>query len=77
MYRRKVVAGTDFKVMDLNGDLTVDSRDRDVWVHDLATTYFGDANLDGEFNSGDMVDVFTVGQYEDAIQCLRHNPGAP
>ena len=28
-------------------------------------TYFGDANLDGEFNTRDMVVVFVAGQYED------------
>ena len=27
-------------------------------------TYYGDANLDGEFNSSDMVDVFIAGKYE-------------
>jgi hypothetical protein len=30
-------------------------------------TYFGDSNLDGNFNSNDLVTVFTAGQYEDAI----------
>jgi hypothetical protein len=27
----------------------------------------GDANIDGVFNSGDLVHVFQVGEYEDAI----------
>ena len=27
-------------------------------------TWYGDANLDGEFDSGDMVQVFTAGRYE-------------
>lgn len=30
-------------------------------------TYFGDSNLDGEFNSGDFVSVFLAGQFEDGI----------
>ncbi|MCA9172596.1 MAG: hypothetical protein KDB23_33255, partial [Planctomycetales bacterium] len=30
-------------------------------------TYFGDANLDGEFNSADLINVFQAGQYEDAF----------
>ena len=51
---------------DLNGDSAVDSLDRDVWVQQLAGTYFGDSNLDGEFNSSDFVQVFTRGTYEDA-----------
>ncbi len=29
--------------------------------NDLKRTYFGDANLDGEFNSGDFVEVFVGG----------------
>ncbi len=38
-----------------------------MWVDDLRKTYFGDANLDGEFNSTDFVDVLGRGQYEDNI----------
>lgn len=36
-------------------------------MEDLKNTYFGDATLDGEFNSGDFVAAFTAGQYEDAL----------
>ena len=35
-----------------------------MWVDDLKNTWIGDANLDGEFNSGDMVQVFVGGKYE-------------
>ena len=45
----------------------MDHLDRVTWVHGLKRTFFGDANLDGEFNSGDLVDVFTAGEYEDGI----------
>ena len=38
-----------------------------MWVEDLKNTYFGDANLDGEFNSGDFVQVFQRGHYEDTV----------
>ena len=31
---------------------------------ELKGTWIGDANLDGEFNSGDFVDVFGSGKYE-------------
>jgi hypothetical protein len=37
------------------------------WVNNLRRTYFGDSNLDGEFNSTDLVRLFTVGEYEDGI----------
>ncbi|MDG2381162.1 MAG: hypothetical protein P8N76_05770 [Pirellulaceae bacterium] len=50
---------------DLNQDGAVNGDDRTVWVKDLKNTYVGDANLDGVFGSGDLVEVFTTGQYED------------
>ena len=30
-------------------------------------TWFGDVNLDGEFSSTDLVQVFQTGEYEDGI----------
>jgi len=62
----EVVAGTNKAAFDLNGDALVNVTDRDVWVRDLKNTYYGDADLNGEFNSGDFVAVFTAGEYEDA-----------
>ena len=55
---------------DLNRDGSVDVEDRRTWVQDeaFAHTYFGDANLDGEFNTNDLVSIFQAGQYEDAIE---------
>ncbi|MEZ6121097.1 MAG: PEP-CTERM sorting domain-containing protein [Pirellulaceae bacterium] len=52
---------------DQNGDGQVNLHDRTHWVHSLANTYFGDANLDGEFNSSDMTLVFSAAEYEDNI----------
>ena len=48
----------------MNGDGAVDLEDHRTWVKDLRQTYFGDANLDGEFNSDDFVMVFAAGKYE-------------
>ena len=42
----------------------VNDDDRLFLVDDLKNTFLGDSNLDGEFNSGDLVEVFTVGKYE-------------
>jgi uncharacterized protein YjbI with pentapeptide repeats len=53
-------------IFDLNRDSDLDQKDRRVWVEDLKQTYFGDANLDGEFNSSDMVFVFRAGKFEDS-----------
>jgi hypothetical protein len=59
-----VRAGNNPAQYDVNGDNMVNDTDRSVWVNDLKKTYFGDANLDLEFNSSDFVAVFTVGKYE-------------
>jgi hypothetical protein len=45
----------------------ITDEDRRVWVQDLKRTYFGDANLDGEFNTGDLVQVFQGGEFEDGF----------
>jgi hypothetical protein len=63
----RVRAGTHRRGFDLNADRLVDQADRQIWVHDLKGTYFGDANLDGEFNSSDLVLVFGAGEYEDDV----------
>ena len=49
---------------DLNGDFVIDESDRTFWVEEIVSTWFGDSNLDGEFNSGDLVDVFKAAKYE-------------
>ncbi len=48
-----------------DGTLT-DPNARADYVHNVLGTWIGDANLDGEFNSTDLVVVFTTGEYEDA-----------
>ena len=52
---------------DLNGDDRVDKVDYRYLVEDIVQTTFGDANLDGVFNSSDLVQVFVAGQYEDGL----------
>ena len=52
---------------DLNTDGLIDNLDRDVWVHDLKNTFYGDANFDGQFDSADLVSLFKNGQYEDGV----------
>ncbi len=58
---------TDQGLYDLNSDHLVDWQDYRFWVKSYARTYAGDANLDGEFNSGDLVNVLAAGRYEDNI----------
>ncbi len=52
---------------DLNGDERVDQSDRTVWVEQIANTFFGDSNLDGEFDTADFVLVLQGGVYEDGV----------
>jgi hypothetical protein len=55
-------------VYDENGDGMVDGADRQIWVKTHARagvgTWVGDSDLNGEFNSGDLVAVFAAGKYE-------------
>ncbi|MBN00276.1 MAG: hypothetical protein CMJ77_14235 [Planctomycetaceae bacterium] len=62
-----VLANTTDSKFDVNTDGAVNSSDRTFWIEELKTTYFGDANLDGEFNSSDFISVLIVGEYEDGI----------
>ncbi|MEZ6119465.1 MAG: PEP-CTERM sorting domain-containing protein [Pirellulaceae bacterium] len=62
-----VLANSNNLSFDVNGDGLVTDADRQEWVEGLSNTYFGDSNLDGQFNTGDFVLVFTAGEYEDGI----------
>jgi hypothetical protein len=52
---------------DVDGNGTVNAEDRTHQINVIGNTYIGDANFDGEFNSGDFVIVFQAGQYEDGV----------
>ena len=54
----------NLEIFDENADGVIDQADRTIWVHDHAGTWYGDADLNGEFNSSDMVQVFAAGKYE-------------
>ncbi len=64
MLNAEIAAGTNNEQFDVNEDNQVNSADLIVWVRDLRKTWFGDANLDGEFSSDDLVAVFATGKYE-------------
>lgn len=61
------VSGTYQPGFDLNRDQQLDDHDRSIWVEDLRNTFFGDANLDGQFDSNDFVLAMQAGQYEDSL----------
>lgn len=60
-------AGAQDIKYDVAANGTLDAADLSYWIQDLKKTYFGDANLDGQFDSTDFVDVFQRGEYEDAV----------
>jgi hypothetical protein len=49
---------------DLNDDALVNTTDVNIWIKDLFNSWIGDANLDGEFNSSDLITVLASGTYE-------------
>ncbi|MEZ6120227.1 MAG: hypothetical protein R3C28_27150 [Pirellulaceae bacterium] len=53
---------------DLTDDALVNANDLTFWIKDLKNSWIGDANLDGEFNSGDFVQVFTAGKFEQQVE---------
>lgn len=64
------IRGADSNLIyDLNVDGNVNHEDLRHMIHaaDCMNTWIGDANLDGEFNSSDFVQVFAFGEYEDGI----------
>jgi hypothetical protein len=67
---KKDPADQDLAKFDHNGDGVIDvgtpdvPGDRLIWIKDLRQTSVGDANLDGVFDSGDLVAVFGEGKYD-------------
>ena len=51
-------------IFDLNGDSLVTDADHEAMIHDINNTWYGDADLDGEFGSGDLVLMLASGTYE-------------
>ena len=64
----EVRLGNHPSAFDLDGDSLVTESDRVVWVKDLRGTWFGDANLDDEFTSSDLVDILAAGTYEANVE---------
>jgi hypothetical protein len=56
--------GTNLGAYDLNSDAAVNEADVRVWIRDLFNSWVGDADLNGEFNSSDLVAVLASGTYE-------------
>ncbi|MCA9170121.1 MAG: hypothetical protein KDB23_20735, partial [Planctomycetales bacterium] len=64
---RAILADTADDSWDLNLDGRVDRDDQTIWLSKIKRTTYGDANLDGTFDSTDFVLIFQAGEYEDAV----------
>jgi hypothetical protein len=66
----RAASGTGLPAHDLNGDSLVNDADINIWVKQLFDSWIGDANLDREFNSTDLVEVLASGTYEAAVDAV-------
>ena len=60
----EIRSGQNRATFDLDDNGSVNEDDRVIWVHVFRHTWFGDADLNGDFNSNDFVQVFQAGKYE-------------
>ena len=69
LLRDAVAANSSDAKFDVDQDGSVGVGDIAALISapDTFNSYVGDANLDGEFNSGDFVAVFGAGQFEDGV----------
>ncbi|MCA9197913.1 MAG: pre-peptidase C-terminal domain-containing protein, partial [Planctomycetales bacterium] len=51
---------------DVNGDGAVNGSDVSYMLENVLQTVVGDVNLDGTFDSADLVKIFSAGEYEDS-----------
>lgn len=64
--RDNLVYDNRLPMYDLNGDQRVTQTDVEIWIRDVKRTGAGDSNLDGAFDSQDLLLAFQLGGYEDA-----------
>ncbi len=57
-------AGSQDAQFDLDGSNSVELDDLSNLIHEKLNTWYGDANLDGEFATRDLVQVLEAGKYE-------------
>ena len=67
LLQRHIRNGTFDALIDIVQDGALDQEDVAFWVHDIKGSFFGDVDLDGEFSSADLINVFQAGEYEDDV----------
>jgi low density lipoprotein receptor-related protein 5/6 len=68
-------AGSNDPTFDLNRDGQVGENDRRFLIEFVLNTTFGDSNLDGRFDSSDLVSVYQAGLFEKNDQNARWSSG--
>ena len=63
----EIASGEHRGEVDLNGDGLVNQSDMDYLIRQTLETDYGDVNLDRIVDSGDLVEMFRAGQYEDGV----------
>ncbi|MCA9166700.1 MAG: hypothetical protein KDB23_03495 [Planctomycetales bacterium] len=59
-----IASGSGESEFDLNGDELIDLADHTFWVSQLKRTWLGDADLNGQFDTDDLILVFQINLYE-------------
>ncbi|MCA9201129.1 MAG: hypothetical protein KDA87_26495, partial [Planctomycetales bacterium] len=62
-----IAKGVPDERYDMANDGQLDLADRQYWIFQIANSTYGDSNLDGTFNSQDLVITFQAGEYEDSL----------
>ncbi len=65
---REIAAGTNNATFDVTDDAVVNGDDLKTWVKQLRKTWIGDSDLNGVFNTGDLIRVFQAGKFEMATE---------
>jgi hypothetical protein len=68
--RQAILGGLNEPRFDLNRDGIVNDQDLRVWIKDLAHSWVGDANVDGVFDSSDLVRLFQAGKFERDVDAI-------
>jgi VCBS repeat-containing protein len=63
-----VINGGDPRRFDLDKNGEISMSDHDMLIRGILKTTYGDANLDGVFDTTDLVLIFQAGQYGDGIE---------
>ena len=62
-----IAGGSGDTTFDLNDDNVVNLGDMRYLIEMVMQTNFGDANLDGRFDTRDLIQIFSAAEYEDSV----------